>query len=331
MSQADNPSIEARESFVRENANKIILDWKNHVPVYLATSSDVRRKGVVGEGFKEENIHTVEMPGSLETLVLEDYLENFDPSWLDPNGSIGIEAVAKAKVEFSSAQNVPENALWFAWDTMPVHYERNSSGPADSELPGTWKSIMEQKPKTLDEAKIMIRNNFLTIIKNYSSFKDYLSTQKKDWSQMDDAEKERYQKIDFASAVHIKTAFAVRFPNEKDVHVTADRVIIRPEAIYEIAKDSDGASSIQKIDLIIDRIFETMIESGVDPLKIAGGIDYSLEKVRDILKAKEMPNVVVSLFGSKEVDRSIYTGFPVNLFENVISKHAETLARKELK
>jgi len=311
-----------------------------NTPVYLASTSKVRVDAVKKFGFKEENIRTVSVPDGVELFALEDYLEYFTPSMADRHGTVTVEAVAHAKADFLKEAGVPEDALWLAFDTMPIIYQNKDYRVGNDKLISgmDWKGKSDMKPKNIEEAKKLAKNNFLTIIKNHLFFLKNLEL-----SGYKTKKSEVFDRMDFASAIHIKTACAIKFPHEQEISVQADRIILRPQVLYDLAKliadnvtvdipiekmsniQIEGGKTLGEIvDDLVDHILKVMQEKNVDPTKIAGGIAYQLSEIRDLLESKEMPNIISDY---KEADQSIYTGFPNKLFESVIVGKVERMAR----
>ena len=311
-----------------------------NTPVYLASTSKVRVDAVKKFGFKEENIRTVSVPDGVELFALEDYLEYFTPSMADRHGTVTVEAVAHAKADFLKEAGVPEDALWLAFDTMPIIYQNKDYRVGNDKLISgmDWKGKSDMKPKNIEEAKKLAKNNFLTIIKNHLFFLKNLEL-----SGYKTKKSEVFDRMDFASAIHIKTACAIKFPHEQEISVQADRIILRPQVLYDLAKVIDvnfdeniSLEELYEIEIaegqtignvvreLVEQIFEVMKEKGVDPTKIAGGIVYQLPEVRALLEAKERPNIISDY---EEADQSIYTGFPNKLFESVIVRKIERMAR----
>lgn len=349
MSHSERPDFSVggeREKF--RTAEDIMRGWKEKTPVFLSTTSLVRRQGVERLGFDPGNIHLLENGPSVEIDALTDYLANFNPSWVDPNGTVGVEHVAVAKIE---KQYAPPDALVFAWDTMPIFYHRvaTSYDAYDDSMPGEWKGVFEHKPKSIQEAAEVVESNFLLLIKNRLIFSKFLNEKRHiNWQNLTKEARSRYYKIDFASGIHVKTAFAVRFPFEDTLTTYSDRIIVRPNKIFEIAdsvkcsedvisadlsaiealSDSAGVTIKTKIVNLITELFAAMSQEGVFPTHIAGGIAYQLDVVRRLLKVEEMSNIVAGR-GATEPDRSIYTGFPEQLVYNVLVEKAESIAKKQ--
>jgi hypothetical protein len=351
----DRIKRERRFAF-EQKREEIFRRWETETPVYIATSSNKRKDGIIAQGFVPENIHLMPMPDELEIETLEDYLEKFTPNLADKHGSGAMEEVAKRKATFLGQQGVPADSLWFAFDTLPVYYRANPLllNPNEAYTSSLWKAETEKKPENNEQMRAVAKRTFLSVMRNHIRFDENLKLQGKGgWVGLEKTASEDmitfYKKMDFASGIHVKTAFAVRFPNEENIEVHSDRIIVRPRRLYEIADElglpqspddpnlftaeslgaqihPSGQTVNQILDELLDQIYAAMNAAGVDPMKISGGIAYHLESVQNILKGEEMPNIVTET----GLDRTIYTGFPEKLFQVVLAQKVESLATREL-
>jgi len=345
---------ETREKRIELETEKTLKDWLEKTPVYLVSSSKVRLEGLKKLGFKEGNIKAVEVPNEIEVLAMDDYLENFEPSWLDPSGTRTMEKSAKVKADFLEQQGIPTDSLWFAFDTMPLVYENKDS--KDYGKFESWKGKTERKPENIVKARQATKEMFLQAMLNYLRFSKYLEDEKQtSWEKLSTGENEKefekYSKMDFASGIHVKTSFAVHFPNEKEVLVNTDRIIAKPQTLFKIIDSLDlknideknisleilkslanknGKSVEDSVDQIIDEVYQIMEENKVEPQNISGGVAYNLDKVKTFLDIKEMADVKNEFPRSEKPDSSIYSGFPKRLFCNVIGGRAAQLAEAKI-
>ncbi len=337
---------------VEEKQRRVLREWREQTPVYLASSSLQRKKGLVSVGFVEENIRAIPAPDEREIFALEKYLTEYEPHWSDARRSNAMAHIAADKVKYLEEHGVPDDALWFAFDTMPVHYMANPEWGKPEFDGSIWLGVADKKPTSLEEAKTMTKETFLLLMRNYLRYKDRSTRGKKleTFGQFE-TKNERLdvveQPMDFASAIHVKTAMAAHFPHKKEVSIFTDRLILRPLWLYELAELAGvketpsnihddmpdrlrsivvkpGSTIDSLLDDVVQKIFDTMHEEGVNPRSISGGVAYHVARVRDLLGIEEF-----SRSGSnkeEDIDRTIYTGFPKKLFEEQLALAA--LAQK---
>jgi len=108
------------------------------------------------------------------------------------------------------------------------------------------------------------------------------------------------------------TGLALRLPHQNDVITT--RISNRLELDRVYSSDNDT----QKLNQLIDQIFEITQDSGRSPLKISGGIDFGNPKILKLLGAKE---VLLYVFSST-MEKGTFLGFPEKYFIDFISDQA---------
>jgi hypothetical protein len=314
-----------------ERALELLRVWRERTPVVLKSSSAIRKNGLIEKaGFNPDNIRVIVSPDSAEENV-------FETASADSRLA---EACAVAKGE--SSETVPPEAIVFAFDTLVVWYPE-CAVPAHPENVESWLGASIRKPKSIVEAKETTKRLFLGVLTNHANFRAYeKKTGMSEGGHADD--RDEYAKQDFASGIHAVTSLDVRFPYSESAETYRDRIIARPQRLYGLIADSDmdaermtpeavsfrkcgdGRTVDEALDEIIEQVFKRMEESGVDPLKICGGVAYSDAGVRELLGITETADVCPDGLKSAVPDRSIYSGYPETLVRNVLNRRAYEIA-----
>jgi hypothetical protein len=200
-----------------------------------------------------------------------------------------------------------------------------------------------RKPMNIAEAKEATKRLFLGVLTNHANFQAN-ATERGISEHGVVGESEAYAKRDFASGIHAVTSVDVRFPHSESSENYRDRIIARPQRLYGLIADSDmeaermtpetiafrkcgdGRTVDEALDEVIEQVFKRMEESGVDPLKICGGVAYSDDGVRELLGITEIADVCPDGLKSAVPDRSIYSGYPETLVNNVLNRRAFEIA-----
>lgn len=314
-----------------ERARELLRVWRERTPVILKSSSAIRKNGLIEKaGFNPDNIRAMVSPDSVEENV-------FETASADSRLA---EACAVAKGE--SSETVPPEAIVFAFDTLVVWYPE-CADPAHPENVESWPGASIRKPKSIVEAKETTKRLFLGVLTNHANFRAYeKKTGMSEGGHADDCDE--YAKQDFASGIHAVTSLDVRFPNAESSESYRDRIIARPQRLYGLIegmdidtdritteavsswKCGDGRSVDEVLDEIIEKVFEHMEEVGVNPLKICGGVAYSDDGVRELLGITEIADVCPDGLKSDVPDRSIYSGYPETLVNNILNRRAFEIA-----
>lgn len=314
-----------------ERAQDLLRVWQERTPVILKSSSPIRKNGLIEKaGFNPENIRVMVSPDSVEESV-------FETASADSRLA---EACAVAKGE--STESIPPEAIVFAFDTLVVWYPE-CADPAHPENVESWPGASIRKPKNIAEAKETTKWLFLGVLTNHVNFRAHMK--KNGESEINDAyDRDGYAKKDFASGIHAVTSLDVRFPNAESSESYRDRIIARPQRLYGLIegmdidtdhipteevsswKCDDGGTVDEALDEIIEKVFDRMGEVGADPLKICGGVAYSDDGVRELLGIIEIADVCPDGLKSAVPDRSIYSGYPETLVNNVLNRRAFEIA-----
>jgi len=87
-----------------------------------------------------------------------------------------------------------------------------------------------------------------------------------------------------------------------------------------------GKTVGEEVDAVIEEVFSLTRDEGVDPLRICGGAAYSLGSVRELLDVEEYADLFQDGDKSDVPDRTIYSGYPEKLLENVLRRRAGELS-----
>jgi len=280
------------EAEVTEKIERKIREWLK-APVFLASSSESRRRGLEAVGFAREKIIACAVPDEIETTAIDSY----DRMMLDPRGSGATSEVARVKAEFllkDSRLKIPSKAFIFSADTMPLSYKRiHDFGIEQPPADFYWLAESMRKPKNKAEARKMIIALFSRIAENYQ---EGLNS-------------------DLDIGVKVKTSVSVRFPNEKDIQTEAYAVVLIPQRILSII-DSGGKDIHSELEKITDEILDIMDKEGNDVTKISGGINYALQGIKEALKINE------KAFLNEKLEPGIYLGLPEANLRRLLEEHA---------
>lgn len=331
MEWSDNRTNVPARTPESERALELLRVWRERTPVILKSSSPIRRNGLIEKaGFNPDNIRVMVSPDLVEENV-------FETTSADSRLA---EACAVAKG--ASPETIPPKAIVFAFDTLVVWYPE-CTDPAHPENVESWPGASIRKPKNITEAKETTKRLFLGVLANHANFR--VRAKISGVPEGDNADKrEENSKKDFASGIHAVTSLDVRFPNSESSENYRDRIIARPQRLYGLIegmdidtdritteavsswKCGDGGSVDEALDAIIEKVFDRMEEVGADPLKICGGVAYSDDGVRELLGITEIADVCPDGLKSDIPDRSIYSGYPETLVNNVLNRRAFEIA-----
>jgi hypothetical protein len=333
MELPDNQSINPVEKIEIERAQELLRVWREKTPVMLRSSSVTRRNGLIEKaGFNPDNIRVIVSPDSVEERV-------FKTASADSRLA---EECASAKGE--STEYIHPDAIVIAFDTLVVWYP-DCVNPTLPESIDSWVGSSIRKPSSIEEARETTKRVFLSMLTNYANFR--IHSKEKGLLKEDKAsESDEYAKRDFASGIHAVTSFDIRFPHEKSAENYRDRIIARPQRLYELifdrTVDTDHITTEdvlswqcgnertvgEALDGIIDEVFLCMKESGINPLSISGGVAYSDDGVRELLEINEIADVCPDGLKSVVPDQSIYSGYPETLVQNVLNRRAFEIANR---
>lgn len=284
--------ISPPEAGAAEKVERKIEEWLK-APVFLASGSESRRRGLEAVGFAREKITTCVVPDEIETAAIESY----DRMMLDPRGSGVTSEVSRIKAEFvlkNPEWKIPPGAFVLAADTMPITYRRiHELGQEQPPADFYWLAESMRKPKSKGEAKVMILELFSRIAENF---------------------KEGFNS-DLDIGVKVKTSVSLRFPNEKEIQTKAYAVVLLPRRILLLVGSEAGKIKFE-LEKLTSEVLEVMGEEGVDVTKISGGINYASQRIKEVLQIEE------KAFLDEELERGIYLGLPEANVRRLLRKHA---------
>ncbi|HWQ60012.1 MAG TPA: hypothetical protein VN420_02585 [Candidatus Fimivivens sp.] len=316
-----------------ERAQELLKRWFESTPVYLASSSAVRREGLIKIGFNAENVTTIPAPDSAEAAVFR--MSTADTMLMD--------SCAKAKME--SVDSVADDAFVFSFDTLVGIYP-DMIDPAHPETLGIVMGETVRKPESDEAAKEAAKKVFLTVMLNYARFATYERQAACGKTAIEDVEAFERARV-AATGIHAITGMQVRFPGSDETEAYRDRIIALPRRLYSILEAANGDSFADPIDTtetlasmpfrdggtigdvvsgIVDEVMETMESEGVDPVRISGGVAYSLDSVRKCLGIDEVADLFQDGIKSNVPDQSIYSGYPEHMVGNALRVRAESLS-----
>ncbi|MBI5530497.1 MAG: Maf family protein [Candidatus Doudnabacteria bacterium] len=294
-------------------ANNVIEIWKQS-PVFLASSSEFRLNSLKKIGFK--NIRTIAAPESVEHSTLSDIINSPGGDIYNKHSCSAPADIAQAKIEYLlQHNNVPKDAFVCAVDTMPVMFRFNETETSSTPTHSGW--YFEQqlpKPSSEEDAKKMIANIIDSIKNGYLRFKkEYIEKRSPEFTG--DKEVDLMQRIGYPPKnLRINTGVAIRLPNTADIDTFTVELNLEPRAIYDIV---DGKNPLT-IEQLVEDVYTTMLEEGIDPKSVSGAIDYGNIKVRSILGVTELK------LTDDDFSEDVYFGFPKKQFLNYLKYKAKS-------
>ena len=340
----------SQEHYIQAETEKVLKTWKKN-PVYLASTSSFRKKGLEEIGFRD--VRTEVVPDEKEREAQTEYNDNFSPGFWDKKGRGHTQDIASAKVQ---TMKVPLDCLGIALDTMPYRYVKNPEYGKKPGFESYWRAEPMNKPETLDKAKEEVVNSFLTLARNYLRSIAMKKTLSSDGDYSDDFLEAFKGGVNPEISIEVITSVAIKFPGLKDLESYPINVRLLPKKVYQLVRtlENELAKGLEVgknvYDYILDElepedlrhiivdgkeleeyfvemardIFMIMTEEGTSPTKISGGINYGSKRVRDYLRIEEF-NV-----SGYDMEDGIYLGFPKKFIEEIITNKARSVAMKNL-
>lgn len=297
------------------------LEYILKSPVKIASSSAYRRDQLVTVGFKKDAISAVPMPENEESGVQEK---------LKKEGyGRGISAeIAAAKVGYVVKQARPED-LVIGMDTLPIFF---GSKPDKQVFP----PIFFQKPKTLEQAREMIRTAFSLVAEGYKNFLTIAPREgmpddvfnydenRENYPELTERQHNRYLGSylllgNYRSAiVRVETGVAIRFPKEKKIESFVSTVNLLPRSLYRICQGLNEQEQEAQLNGMADNVAARM---GKKSLSITGGIDWADGDVRKILDIQEYRYYEEGV----EIEKGVYYGAPEKAIKNSLLRKARGL------
>lgn len=295
-------------------ANEKLQNWYS-LPVYIISNSPYRIQSLHTLGFND--VYPISIPNNVEENARQKVLrEGKILNYYDHYGEEVPRRIAQAKLDYALSHNdFSKDALVVAVDTMPLYFKRDQDKHRVS-----YSAKFLNKPKDIDEARNSIHLLFKHIFLGNKDFLESISDSGFDPYNLPDSLNNFGYMQRFLA---VNTGFSIRLPNEKQSldfsfpNITSASIYLKPRLIYKIGDNS------QKVDTIIDQIFEIMKDSKISPLSIAGGIEYSNTKISGLLDIED-----VNISRGQPSEKGTYLGFPSHAFENFL-KFCANLDKKQ--
>ncbi len=318
MDNEPRGNLPAVQEMKKNTPEAMVEEWKAR-PVFIASTSEARIEGLKRLGFQD--VHAFSPPEAVETQAFAAYHESYQPTGapLEGFGSDAPEHVAKEKLAEGMRTLVADHpemktGMFVAFDTLAHHYQY----VGDHLL-----AFAMTKPENVEIAKQLTEEVLAVILLHLTSQKPVRSPE----------ESER------AFALNIKTAMAMKLPDEMDIRVSSVKTYLHPQRLIsladqfrnqiDIAKLADALPAVlstllpgevrTELATIVSELMKAISDAGGDVTKIAGGIDYTIPEVRAILGIE------------KEVDEGILRGFPGVQFDAWLLKVAKEKILSEVK
>jgi len=331
-----------REGGEHEKERLARLEQFRQTPVYFASGSEkkaevLRRSGM----FKEIILCASPDAGDREPEDHRYFLETYDDHFFALFKTEAPMAVAKGKLDnMIGAGQARDDAFLLAADTMPQFFPDTDEQGKD--LKTSMEAISMERPKTKEEAKRQMKYVFMSIIRDYIAFRDFLHFQAKDMAEREQPKDKIKRTLDLmwcgrlSSCVKVNTGIAMRFPQSKDIVTFNEEINIYPHVFYNMVDrelkeqygDPDEDHDVQTEKLL--KKVEAQVEQKIDELiallgekvlQVSGGIDYSDPNVRACLGARVSRNA--QFIPEDQIDPEWFQGVPTKAIEEYIRRVAQ--------
>jgi len=255
--------------------------------IHLISSSTETANYLTQIGFK--NITPVLLPDT-ETIL---HKERTRTTINEPNATL----IAKSKLEYALRNfNIPESSFVISYGFSPIYFIKTNDLTVEKEM---------TYPIDLDQFRSFNLFLFHNILSENEIFSQKIS---------------RLDRVNFNTALQIyrlyeseskqrligiDASFCMKKKMAADIYTYSGfRNYLRLDTLLG-AKESSNSP-----DQIIDNIFEKSISSGINPLNILGGIDYSNQGIIDLLKITDLNAIN---------NNGLYKGFPLSSFIKFLS------------